>query len=75
MEKKLLLQIFKREVSKLNDRNSINKLYRQFRVWTHIETDILENMSIRQKYSLNEKFNNIRLERFEELRISLKEEN
>lgn len=75
MEKKLLLQIFRREVSKLNDRNSINKLYRQFRVWTHIEADILENMSIRQKYSLNEKFNNIRLERFEELRISLKEEN
>jgi hypothetical protein len=58
---------YKSDMSKLNDRDSINKLYRQARIWNRFHHFFGNACTYDRYLELNETFKSIRKERFKEL--------
>lgn len=58
---------YSRDMSKLNDRDSINKLYRQARIWNRFHHFFGNACTYDRYLELNEIFKSTRKERFKEL--------
>lgn len=62
-----IIDRYKNDMSKLNDRDSINKLYRQARIWNRFHHFFGNACTYDRYLELNEIFKSTRKERFKEL--------
>lgn len=65
-----VLRNIKRDFENAQDKDAVNKLYRQARVWTRFHLVYAEACSVSDRTELNKKLNDLRWKRLEELGYS-----